>query len=71
MITFLFDSVYLWVFSYPVAYVLSRYTAMTLIPMYACVQSIDLIKGLVGFILIKKGVWINNIVVENKEQMSA
>lgn len=64
IITFLFDSVYLWVISYPVAYVLSRYTGMPLIPMYACVQSIDIIKCIIGFILVKKGVWINNIVTE-------
>ena len=62
VITFLFDSVYLWVIAYPVAYVLSRYTGMSLIPMYACVQSIDIIKCIIGFILVKKGVWINNIV---------
>ncbi len=62
VITFLFDSVYLWVIAYPVAYVLSRYTGISLIPMYACVQSIDIIKCIIGFILVKKGVWINNIV---------
>lgn len=62
IITFLFDSVYLLAVAYPVAYVLSRYTAMSLIPMYACIQSIDIIKCVIGFILVKKGVWINNIV---------
>ena len=67
IITFLFDSVYLWVFAYPVAYILSRYTAMTLIPMYACVQGVDIIKGIVGFILVKKGVWINNIVTAKEK----
>lgn len=66
IITFLFDSVYLWVIAYPVAYVLSRYTGMSLIPMYACVQSIDIIKCIIGFILVKKGVWINNIVTAEK-----
>lgn len=62
IITFLFDSVYLWVIAFPVAYVLSRYTGMSLIPMYAWVQSIDIIKCVIGFVLVKKGVWINNIV---------
>lgn len=66
VITFLFDSVYLWVIAYPVAYVLSRYTGMSLIPMYACVQSIDIIKCIIGFILVKKGVWINNIVTNGE-----
>lgn len=66
VITFLFDSVYLWVIAYPVAYVLSRYTDMSLIPMYACVQSIDIIKCIIGFILVRKGVWINNIVTNGE-----
>lgn len=64
MVTFLFDSVYLWVVSFPVAFVLSRYTTLAIIPMYTCVLSIDIIKCIIGFILVKKGVWINNIVSE-------
>lgn len=71
IITFLFDSVYLWVIAYPLAYVLSRYTAISLIPMYACVQSIDIIKCVIGFILVKKGIWINNIVSVGQEKQSA
>lgn len=71
MITFLFDSVYLWVIAYPLAYVLSRYTGISLIPMYACVQSIDLVKCVIGFILVKKGVWINNIVSAGQAKQSA
>lgn len=65
IVTFLFDSVYLWCLSYPIAYVISRFTSLPLIPMYFCVQSLDLIKCLVGFILVKKGVWLNNIVDKN------
>lgn len=71
MITFLFDSVYLWVIAYPLAYVLSRYTGISLIPMYACVQSIDIIKCVIGFVLVKKGVWINNIVSAGQAKQSA
>lgn len=65
IVTFLFDSVYLWCLSYPIAYVISRFTSLPLITMYFCVQSLDLIKCLVGFILVKKGVWLNNIVDKN------
>lgn len=62
LVTFLFDSVYLWLVSFPVAYVLSRFTGMEVIPMYFCVCSIDVIKCVVGYVLIKKRVWLNNIV---------
>lgn len=63
-ITFLFDAVFLWAVSYTLAYVLSRYTGMPLVPMYACVEAVGIIKCIIGFVLVKKGVWINNIVSE-------
>lgn len=62
IVTFLFDSVFLWCVSIPVAYVLSRYTGMYIVLLYLSVQMLDLIKCVIGFILVKKGVWINNIV---------
>ena len=62
VITFLFDSVFLWCVSTPVAYVLSRYTTLPVVPLYFSVQMLDLIKCGIGFVLVKKGVWLNNIV---------
>ncbi len=64
IITFLFDSVFLWCVSIPVAYVLSRYTAMAIATLYLSCQMLDLIKCVIGFVLVKKGVWLNNIVAE-------
>lgn len=61
-VTFLFDSVYMWCAVYTVAFLLSRKTSMSVIPMYFCVQSVDIIKVIIGSILVKKGIWINNIV---------
>ncbi|MCR5329861.1 MAG: MATE family efflux transporter, partial [Lachnospiraceae bacterium] len=63
-ITFLFDSAFMCVISVPVAYVLSRFTGLPILPLYACVNMLNLLKCLIGFILVKKGVWINNIVNE-------
>lgn len=62
LITFCFDSVYLWVVSTPLAFVLSRYTALPILALYLCVQLIDLIKCAIGFVMVKKGIWLNNIV---------
>ncbi len=64
IITFLFDSVFLWGVSIPVAFVLSRYTNMHIVPLYLCCQLLDIIKCVIGFILVKKGVWLNNIVAK-------
>ncbi len=62
VITFFFDSVFLWVVACPVAFILSRYTDMPIVPLYFICQLTDMIKCVVGFILLKKGVWINNLV---------
>ncbi len=62
IVTFLFDSVFLWCVSIPLAYVLSRHTAMYVVLLYLCCQLVDIIKCIIGFILVKKGVWLHNIV---------
>ena len=62
IVTFLFDSVFMWVVSVPVAFVLSRYTTLNVIWVFTFVGLCDLIKCIIGIILVKKGVWMNNIV---------
>ena len=62
VVTFLFDSVYLWCVDIPLAYVLSRFTGLPMAPLFFCCQAIDIIKCMIGFVLVKKGVWLNNIV---------
>lgn len=65
IITFFFDSVYLWCINIPVAYVLSRFTGLPMAPLFLCCQLVDLIKCVIGFILVQKGVWLNNIVADS------
>ncbi len=62
IVTFLFDSVFIWVVSVPIAFALSRFTALPVVTIYICVQLGDLIKCVIGFVLVKKGVWMQNIV---------
>lgn len=64
LITFLFDSVYSWTMTLPVAMLLCRFTGLSILGIYAIVQAADLIKLVVGYILIQKGIWISNIVEE-------
>ncbi len=61
-ITFLFDSVYLWVISVPLAFCLAHYTGLHILPVYLLCQLIDLVKCIVGYVLLKKGVWLENLV---------
>lgn len=62
VITFFFDSVFVWLVNIPIAFVLSRYSPLPIVLIYFAVQAADLIKCLIGFLLLKKGVWLRNIV---------
>ncbi len=62
IVTFLFDSVFVWCVSVPIAYCLSRYTDLYVVYILILVQIGDWIKCAIGFILVKKGVWLQNIV---------
>ena len=61
IITFLFDSVFAWVISIPLAFVLSRFTNMPILPLYFWVRMTEGIKCLLGWILLKKGSWVNDL----------
>ena len=62
IITFFFDSVYIWLVSVPLAFVLSRYTDINVVLIFVFVQLADLVKCVIGYILLKKGIWLNTIV---------
>ena len=64
IITFIFDSAFVWVICIPTAFVLSRFTDMAILPMFIIVQALDLIKCVVGFYLVKARKWVNNLVAE-------
>ena len=66
VITFFFDSGFIWVCSMPLAFCLARFTSVPLVTMYALCQGIELIKCVIGFILVKKGVWIHNLVSQKE-----
>lgn len=64
VITFVFDCVFVWALSIPVAFILSRYTAMHILPMYIVVQALDIIKCAIGYDLLKKRKWVKNLVAD-------
>lgn len=64
IITFLFDSVFVWSVSIPMAYCLTRFSGLNIIVVYLICQLAEIIKCMIGYILVKKGVWLENIVVE-------
>jgi len=44
-----------------VAFCLSRFTGIDILPLYAICQGMDLVKCVLGVWMIKKGTWIRNL----------
>ena len=61
LITFIFDSGYVWCCMIPVAFVLSRFTDLPILPLYIICNSLDVIKCFIGARMLKKGSWIQNL----------
>ncbi len=62
VITMIFDSGFIWLISFPLAYAIAHFTNISIIPFYFIVQGVEIVKAVIAGILIKKGFWINNIV---------
>ena len=61
MVTFLFDSCFQWLICVPLAFCLSRFTPITILPLYFICQSTDILKSCIGFWMLKQGKWIRNL----------
>lgn len=61
-ITFLFDSVYSWVVFVPFTYVLTHFTTLNIMILYPICYLPDIIKCIIGIIVVKDGHWAQNMV---------
>ncbi len=61
LVTFLFDSCFMWVCSVTLAFCLSRFTDLSIIPLFAICQGVELLKCFIGTWLLKKDFWIKNL----------
>jgi len=61
-ITFIFDCGFMWGVSVLLAFILSRFTAISFVWLFVVIQAVAVIKALVGIILVKNGFWVKNIV---------
>lgn len=67
LITFFFDSCYMWCASALLAFTLSRFTALDFISLFTAVQICSAVKFVAGIALVRNGFWVRNIVAENAE----
>ena len=63
LVTFLFDSCFVCVVCVPIAYCLSRFTDLSIIPLFFICQSTDFVKCALGAYMLKQGKWIQNLTV--------
>lgn len=61
-LTFLFDSGYTFVFTFMSALLLTRLTSLPILTIYILVQCVDIPKATLGLVLVRKGIWVHNIV---------
>ena len=62
LVTFLFDSVFVWVIQASVTALLIHATDMPILPLFLISQMLNIIKAAVGTVLVLKGIWVRNIV---------
>ncbi|MBE5803914.1 MAG: MATE family efflux transporter [Clostridiales bacterium] len=67
VITFLFDCVYTWVVPVALAYVLCHFTQLPVLWVYFAIQFIDIIKVIIGALMLRSDFWANNVVNEVSE----
>ena len=60
-ITFLFDCGFMWGLLVPLAFILSRFTDIPIIPLYIICQCAEIVKSIVGYFMVKSGMWIQNL----------
>lgn len=65
-ITMLSDSVFTWAVSVSAAWVLIHKTGLPLVEAYLFVNLADLIKMAIGIVLLRRGIWVRNIVTGEK-----
>lgn len=65
-VTFLFDSVYSWGFTIPIAAAIAFLTDMPIRPFYFIVSFSEIVKTIIGYFMVKSDVWLKNIVNDNK-----
>ena len=64
LVTFLFDSCFVWCVVVPLAFCLSRFTALTILPLYILCQATDVLKTGLGAWMVGQGKWIRNLTKE-------
>lgn len=61
MITFFFDCGSIWLGSLPLAFCLTRFTAISIVPLFILCSCVELLKAIIGYFIIRSDFWILNL----------
>lgn len=64
-ITFLFDSAYTWIIFVPFTYILTHFTTLDIKILYPICYFADVLKCIIGIIVVKSGHWAQNMVSDS------
>lgn len=70
VITFLFDAAYTWAVSVLLAFCLVSFTDLPIVQIYFFVMSADIIKVVIGVLMIRSGFWVRNVVNDTAAEQS-
>ncbi len=62
MITVIFDSGFMWGLNVLPAFILSRFTPISFVGLFAMIQFVAVLKGIVGAVMVRNGFWAKNII---------
>ena len=62
VITFFFDAVYTWTVTVLLAFCLTRFTDWDIVRIYLCVQFVDIVKVVIGLLMLRSDFWARNVV---------
>ncbi len=64
-ITFVFDCCFVWAINLPVVYLVTKYTDVNILAVFAISESVHILKCVLGGWFVAKGVWIRNLVASD------
>ncbi len=66
LITFVFDSCFMWVVNVPVAWCAAHLTVWPILIVFAVANSADILKAAIGLYLVGRKGWVNNLAIKTK-----
>lgn len=66
LITFIFDSGYMWVVTVPVALCLAFFTEIPVVWLFLCCQIVNVAKAVIGYFFVKSDMWMVNMVGDSE-----